>query len=283
MDPQPDKKKLPVFRVRPQNRETKFVKLRSMKCFREVHERIIDGWPLAEIARFVQDERREYGDVTRDGFLNILKEYRATIPPAQLIQKRMPPTFAKAAEEVRKGLDELEELEKLYQLQMRRIGIDEGTEKKINKLMPSMTQEVRVAAEILARIASLKMDLGLSERHLGKVDIDAKIHAEVEGRYGSQAVIAVIQNPEARRKVLGLAERLLQLGGKKSDLDPDATLTDVVAAAVEAEEPVEEQDESFYVTSPSDVEAESEEYVESESEETDPNEILRPLADSGED
>jgi hypothetical protein len=182
-----------------------------------------------ELARYVQEECKEYTHVTRQSLSDILKSYRNHLPPAMFIAKRMPQSFEKAAETVRKGIDELAELEKLYELQMRRIGIDENTEKKINKLMPTMTQEVRVAAEILGRIATLKQDLGLSEHHLGKLELEAKLHTEVEGKYGSQAVIAVISDPQKRRKVLGLAERLLASSNKsKEDPELDDNLNEII-------------------------------------------------------
>jgi hypothetical protein len=218
----PKKKAAPGFRVKPRNRETRFVKLRSLKCFQEMHDRILQGWPLPEVARFIQEDNDEYTDVTRDGLVVVLKEYRQSIPPAQLIAPRMPPVFKKAAEEVREGLDELKELEELYRKQMKRIEIDMQTESKINKLLPTMTQEMRVAGELLGRIADLKMDLGLSQRHLGTMNLDGKLTAEIAGRFGSEAVAQVAQNPESRRKVLGLAERLLQLAAKKKqEGDPE--------------------------------------------------------------
>lgn len=231
---QPAAKRSPApFRVRPQSRETRFVKLRSLKCFAEVHQRVLDGWPMPELARYIQDEKREYTDVTKDGLVAVLKEYRASIPPGQLIQKRMPQVFHKAAAEVAEGVDELKEMEKLYRLQMERIGIDVNTEKKINKLMPTVTQEIRVAREILSGMASLKMDLGIDKRHIGQVDIDAKVQADITNKYGSQAVVAVLQNPESRRKVLGVVDRVLKLAGKREGDEGDAE-ADALADVIES-------------------------------------------------
>jgi hypothetical protein len=61
-----------------------------------------------------------------------------------------------------KPVDVLEELESLYRLQMARIRIDYGTEKKINKLLMQVTSDIRVASDMLWRIAALRAgSLGL--------------------------------------------------------------------------------------------------------------------------
>jgi hypothetical protein len=208
------------------NRETRFLKLRALKCFQEVVERIHAGWPIPELARFIQDDRQEYKDIGRDSLVWTLTEFRKTIPPAQLISRRMPQAFNEASKKVEKGIDELEELEGLYKLQMDRIKIDYEAEKTIHKLLPTMTQEVRVAREILQTYADLKMDMGLSKRHLGTLDVDASLVADVAGRYGREDVAQVLNNPGSRHRVLAIAEKLLTFSGKEGE---EATI-DIVGA-----------------------------------------------------
>lgn len=221
--------------MRPVNRDEGLTKLRSLKCFNEVHERVLSGWAPSELARFIQETRNEYGHANRISLMQVLQRYRDSIPPAQLLAKRMPQAFQKAAEEVEEGVDELKELNKLYRLQMGRIDIDLLTEKKINKLMPTMTQEVRVAAELLGKIADLKMDLGLSTRHLGQVDAEVTITTD-PSKYGRDSVQKVMQDPERRRKVLNVAERILGLPGRSEKTqDPEEVLRDAVAEVAEFE------------------------------------------------
>lgn len=223
-----------VPRFKPVSRETRFLRLRSIKCFELVHQKVLEGYPMAEIARFIQDERKEYADITRGSLMALLNDYRNSIPKAELISKRMPRMFEKAQKVVEKGLDELKELEKLYEKQMERIDIDITTEKKISKLMPSMTQEVRAAREILESYAQIKMDLGINTRHIGRLEVDGQISADMTARYGSEAVGRVLDSPESRRKVLGLVQRLLSVGsGVGEVLDVEAK---DVSEAVPAEE-----------------------------------------------
>lgn len=208
--------------VRPPSREPRFKRVRALQCFEEVHNRLLAGWPAAEIARFVQEERKEYDDVTRSSLVGILNDYRSSIPKAELIARRMPNDFLRAKEAVEQGLNELHELEMLYKKQMDRIGIDLATEKKINKLMPTMTQEMKAAREMLETYAQLKMDLGLTKRHIGQVELDAHLLADVAGKYGKESVVRVLGDPESRRKVLHLAEKMLsrQVDSTVVDVEP---------------------------------------------------------------
>jgi len=205
-----------------------FSKLKALKCFDTVYHFICQGWVTAEVARYIQVEQKEYTEVTRPSLEVLLSEFRRTIPPAQLIKQRLPPVFKKAAEETRRGLDELKEYERLYHMQMERIDIDLKHERNVKKLFGTTVQEIRAARELLHDYAKLKMDLGLSKRHLGQLDIDTRIVADIATKYDSEAVTTVMDSPESRRKVLGLAERVLALVGKAGVLDDVIDVTPVV-------------------------------------------------------
>lgn len=196
-------------RMRPSSRDYGYERVRELKCFQEVYDRILDGWPIAEIARFIQDIKKESLDVTKAGLMAALQGFRASLPPGELAKKRMPGLLANAANEVEAGLDEMREMEKLYRLQMNRLDIDIENEKKIKKLLPTTGQEVRIAREILSNYAELKMDLGLSKRHIGQMDVDARLMADVAVRYNKTEVTTVLNDPQSRKRVLGLVERLM--------------------------------------------------------------------------
>lgn len=227
-------------RLRAKSRESKFSRIKKLKCFLEVQSMILDGFPMSEVARLVQDDHKESTDITRGSLITILNDYRSAIPKADLIAKRMPKVMLDAKKEVEGGLDELAEMQKLFELQMARVSIDATTEKKIRKLMPSMTQEIRTAREILANYADLKMDLGLTTRHQGTLQVDGRFVAEMGDRYG-QAVEKVMADPESRRKVLGAAKRLLALGAKEgSVIDVESTPVEVELDEAEGTEVAED-------------------------------------------
>jgi len=232
------------YRMRPQSREPGQGRIRKLTCFDEVYGRILEGWPLSEVARFIQDVKKEATDLTRGSLMQSLQDFRGTIPPAELLKKRLTPVFVDAAKEVEEGLDELREIEKLYKLQMRRIDIDVQNEKNIKKLLPTTGQEVRIAREILSTYADLKMDLGLSKRHLGHMDVDARVMADVALRYNKTEVQTVLSDPQSRKKVLSLVERLMSKSAGALVQEPVAqAVMDVEGEPVETvvldEEPFE--------------------------------------------
>lgn len=214
-------KKRKGFRVKPKSRAERYEKLRSLKCYEEVYNRICSGWPATELARFVQDERHELQNISNTALEHLIRDFRATIPAGDLVAKRFPEVFEDAKDALEYGLDELTELEELYRIQMHRIGIDFKTETKINKLMPSMTSEIREARQLLESIAELKMDLGVHQRapeeHNVNVDgqVDARLTADLE-KY-PDAVKKVLEDPESRRRVQGIVGRFLQLEGGEEE------------------------------------------------------------------
>lgn len=219
-------------RIRPLSRETRFLRLRGLKCFKEAHERLLEGFSAAKVAEFIQTERKEYTDITRDSLEQQLGEYRASLPKGEVVQKQAPRFFERAAESVEDSFDSLKELKKLYKIQMERIEIDLFHERGMKKLMPqSMTQEMRAAREILHDISELEMDLGLNQRKLGKVDIEARVVSDVASRY-DVAVGKAMESPESRRKLLGIAERFLSLASGENHIDGEEPAEDEVEAEV---------------------------------------------------
>jgi hypothetical protein len=203
--------------LKPPGRETRSKKLRALSCYQEVYERICAGWPLAQVARFIQEERHEYTAISRHGLEQQLADFRKTMPPGDLVAKRFPEVFDQAKEAVVQGIDELKELEELYRIQMHRVSVDFATEKGIGKLMPSMTAEIREARNLLESMANLKMEMGVLSRAPKGVDVsvgvevEATLSEDLMARFGDGAVGKVLQDPESRRKVMGVVERFLKL------------------------------------------------------------------------
>jgi hypothetical protein len=193
-----------------------FQRLKQLRCFTEMRKRLIDGWGLAEVARFIQQDNKEYVDISKESLTAILHKFRATIPAMEMAKKGLPVSTLEAAREVVEALDEIKALHDLYKIQMERVEIDRKTEKAINKLLPSMTQEIRVAKELLESSAKLKLDKGIDEKHLGTITHEhegAIIHAEAS----NPAVQKVLENAQSRMKVLGVAQRLFATAGVVSE------------------------------------------------------------------
>jgi hypothetical protein len=225
-------------RIRPLSRETRFLRIRGLKCFKEAHAQLLEGFTASKVADFIQKECKEYTDITTDSLVQQLSEYRASLPKGEVVQARIPRFFEKAAETVTEEFNSLAELKRLYKMQMERIEIDLKIEKSMGKLMPqSMTQEMRAAREILHDISELEMDLGLHQRKLGQVDIEARVVSDVASRY-DDAVGKAMESPESRRKLLGIAERFLSLASGENTIDHEESSE---AEAVVVEESVADE------------------------------------------
>jgi hypothetical protein len=199
----------------------KHQRLRALQCFDDVYSRIRDGWPLTELARYIQEDKKEYTDISRAGLVSVLTDFRSSMPPGELIKKRMPQAFISAKKEVEEGLDELKELESLYRIQLSRVNIDLKTEQQIKKLLPSMTSEIKEARQILESVANLKLELGLNERvpqkHEVNVEVDEVSEQELSKNFGNESVKKVLEDPESRHRVLGTVERFLHLARTSED------------------------------------------------------------------
>ncbi len=222
------KKKRRSKGIRPLDRETKFKKLRAFNCYAEVVTRIKEGWPCEKLATWIQDEKGEYTDVALIGLTTVLRNYRDAVPAGDMVQGFLPRYVQDKMDVLKDGFDELVELQDLYRLQMKRLKIDTTLEEKFHKLMPSVTQEIRTAREILSTIAELKMDLGLNDRKMGTVNVDARIAAYVQTNFGNEKVAMVLADSEKRQRLTGLVKLL----AKKADLAPAVDIAKAVVADV---------------------------------------------------
>ena len=115
---------------------------------------------VEELAKWIQEDRMQMTDIKRDSLVRQLYRYKAAIPPGEIAEVE-PMFFAKSIEKLKRGVNEIEELEKLYLFQLRRISMDGATEEKINKLFSGMNKEIQLAADLLNKLIEKKMELGI--------------------------------------------------------------------------------------------------------------------------
>lgn len=185
------------------------------------------GWSSSDLAKFIQEESNELVGLSPSYVRKMLDEYRRTIPPAELLLTTQNTKVANnATQKVVSGLQELDELNRLYEIQMQRISIDVENEKKINKLFQTTGREIFYAMKILKQSSDLKMDLGIAKRQLGEVSVNGQAAVQIADRY-SDGIGKVMTDPDSRRKVLGMVEALMSLGSK-ANIDA----TEIVSSAV---------------------------------------------------
>jgi hypothetical protein len=177
------------------------------------------GWSSADLQKFIQEESHELASLSANYVRKMIDEYRKSIPPAELLLTTQSTAVAmNSAARMANGLEELEKLQQLYDLQMERIKIDVETEKKINKLFPSTGREIFYAMKILNQSSQLKMDLGIAKRQLGEVSVNGSAAIAIGARHNDESVGKVMADPDSRRKVLGMVEALMTIG-QKANID----------------------------------------------------------------
>lgn len=149
-----------------------FTKLRSLDCFNELDAKIKAGVAVEEVARWLQKDMFQMTDIQLDSLKRQLYRYKASLPPAELLKATEEPLYVRqAVEKLERGFNELEELEKLYLLQLKRISTDAQTENKINKLFKGTNKEIELASNLLEKILKLKMELGILEKSPDRLEV----------------------------------------------------------------------------------------------------------------
>lgn len=179
-----------------------FEKLKAMKCWPEVDQKVRAGIAIENIAEWVQEERGEYLDAKRDSLIRALYRYKQSLPATQLAIPE-PLHIHKKIEKLKRGLRELEEMEKLYLLQLSRISMATELEDKMRFPNSKLWKDVELAQNILLNMAKLKMEMGLYERVPGQVHVTGAIE------HTHKEFLDSI-DPEQRQKLSGVAHGLLE-------------------------------------------------------------------------
>jgi hypothetical protein len=204
----------------PRGENQQFVKLRSMQCFGDVESMLRSGMQITQIRRLIQETFGEYTDVTAESLEWTLREYRKTMTPAEMVSSVLPSLFAKQVDRLDEGIDELNAMQELLEMQMGRIKSLTEVENKLKFPLRGLGQEYAVALSIMKARADLKMDLGLNgkERQLGRLSLDTQA---VSARYGEQ-VTQGLQSTESRTKVTSLVNDVVKLRRR----EPDRSIVD---------------------------------------------------------
>jgi hypothetical protein len=192
-----------------------FSRLRMLKCFGELVSRLKSGQSTYQIAKWVQDEKGEGLDVAVGSLRAQIAAFRREMKALVLLEARQPAFVQEAMDKVNKGLNELDELQSIYELQKQRIVAMHELETKLGISNRMTGNEVRIAAELLRTRHQIKMDLGVDGGpNLGTLTIQPGVRPQdryaVRDRYGSE-IESVIDVPEKRQRVLDTVRRALAL------------------------------------------------------------------------
>lgn len=171
---------------------------------------ILDGYPLPQIATYIQQEAGEYKDVTHPTLVNALERFKLDEVPAEAMVRKDPKRYLEAVKQIKDSVNVLNELEGMFRIQKARIEKFCEDEEESQVMKPNISREFDAARNILDEIHSVRMDSGMDERHLGTLKLQAEATIVAEERYGSD-VAEVLKDPERRRKILAIFESALRV------------------------------------------------------------------------
>jgi hypothetical protein len=154
-----------------------FEKLKALKCFQGLHDRIEAGVPCEVVAKWVQDDQMEYLDVKQDSLVRVLYRYKEDLPAAKMTN-RAGGYLQKKMEGLKTKVDELDALNDLYLLQMSRVGLAMEKEEGLGFPNSKLWRDVEVAKGILETSVRLKMELGLMKRAALDVNLSGTLEHE---------------------------------------------------------------------------------------------------------
>ncbi len=94
---------------------------------------------------------------------------------------------------------------------------------------------MRIAKEILESSAKMKMDLGINKRHLGLMETEARVIADVSERYQDTRVAEAMKDSQSRQRLSGamVAFQRFMLTEGQQDETAAAQILDEMAEIVD--------------------------------------------------
>lgn len=186
----------------------KFPKLFGLRCWDMAQEKIKAGVALEEVARWIQEDMLEYSDSKRESLTRQLYRFKSELPESEIVREK--PTYVdEAVEKMRRGINELDELEKLYLLQLKRISLDASTEDRINKLFKTTNREIELAQNILVRRLEMKQKMGLVDTIPQSFDVTQRsMNANLNITAPGPDVLGAVDD-ERRMKLGVMAEKII--------------------------------------------------------------------------
>ncbi|MBX3040928.1 MAG: hypothetical protein KF789_09510 [Bdellovibrionaceae bacterium] len=190
-------------------------KIDGLSCLADIKLMIENGERLADIAAYIQDEAKEYTDVSRKSLTRSLYRYFNDSIRSEQVKELLPATMLLLKENLQEHIDPIHSLNILLAIQIDRIMIEYSIEKKLGKTINTNTKAISVAATISDLLNKATSD-DLSRRLKGAsldsspsdtLDNMSKVRESYAQKYGEVAA-NVIANPDSRRRILNIMEKI---------------------------------------------------------------------------
>lgn len=175
-------------------------KIRSLKCFVEVDQRIRKGEFLRNVVHYIQDEMGELTKISPKALMYLLRQYKDYVFSDDAILDGIP-TREEDAED---PFYELHSLQRHYRAMENRINMEVETETALQKLFSTTHKEYMQLLKMGKEILDRKAKLGLLNRERG-----GQRQRVGSGQPGRLDIANIVANPESRQRVLSLIEAMV--------------------------------------------------------------------------
>lgn len=188
-------------------------RIRRLNCFELVREMILSGHATIEVARKVH-ELGEFKTKKLETVRSDLEHYKATIPSWEFAARQKPKQYLEMKHKIEEQINITQELCELYQMMKKRIAIGMATDAKFGFVQANLERNFVVAAALLAQIQTMRDRVGFGDMK-GLLPQSTADSIDWQRVYGRKSVTNVMKDPDARARVVGVAERLFSLYGKQ--------------------------------------------------------------------
>lgn len=202
---------------RSKNRKEIEWKLQKLKCWNNVVEMLDDYVPFVQVARYIQQERKEYLEVKEATLTNVIRKWydekHADFTKSNA--DRLPQRHLRMINAQSERVDPLDAANMLFAITVDRLMMDYDIEKQERRTLQSATNSLRLAKEIIVTINEIQSDqlqMRLRSENAGKGQVDLldqmeRVKRGYEEKYGKTAAIVALSD-EGRRKVLNAINQL---------------------------------------------------------------------------
>jgi hypothetical protein len=194
----------------------KFIKgcerLQKLDCFNEVLERIDLGHNAMRIAEFIQEERKEYTDVTKESLRRIISKFIAK-SGVRYIKSQAPSSHVNLRNSIPEFIDPAEMYQVLIAIQTERMVMAHQKEIEEGRVGEQGNKQVDLMNRILKSLADVDIDRRKIKEMVGSrsreflIDSMDMIKAQYVERWGERTANIMFQ-PESRRRVLNALEQV---------------------------------------------------------------------------
>ena len=205
-------------------------KIKALKCFGQVKLKLMEGIPCTQVAAWIQEEAKELVTMRRNSLEAALADFKADIPPAEILAFHKPAMVQKAEEELDRGVWLVKEMEALFILQRKRVEMGLAAEKKDGALNPALRDEIKVASALLLDNIEMRDKLGLlpskKEGEVGgnvtNIQVNTSTAAVVEGAEKGGTIKDVLSDPKKAQNIREFFKTLISLPAAQQAPPPPA-------------------------------------------------------------